>query len=156
MAEICTKVVPAQTVMSLPFTGAYEQTGERLDELMAWLLRAGHPHSGCPFCIYHDDPSKVAVEGLRAEVCLPIEEQCEGDYRVSRKSIAGGEFACTVHEGRYGELAKAYQEIFAWMAEHGYSHVEGAGTREVFLRLVGEADSDDLPITEVQVPIQKA
>jgi effector-binding domain-containing protein len=142
--------------MSLSFTGPYDQTGDRLDELMGWLLRAGHPYGGRPFCIYYDDPSKVEPDKLRAEACLPIDERCEGDYRVSRKRIAGAEFACAVHEGPYGELSKVYEELFAWIQAQGYQFVEGAGTREVFLRLAGETAPDELPLTEVQVPVQKA
>jgi len=154
--EIELKTVPAQSVMSLSFTGPYDQTGDKLDELIAWLLRAGHPYSAPPFCIYYDDPEKVEPENLRAEVCAPIEEHCAGDRTVLRKRVQGGEFACATHQGPYATIKPVYEQIFAWIQQNGYRYVEQMGTREVFHKIIGQVDTADELVTEVQVPVEKA
>lgn len=156
MAEISTKTVPAQTVMSLSFTGAYTQTGDRVDELIAWLLREGHPYGAPPLCVYYDDPQKIPEQDLRAEACLPVQERCEASGDVERKSLPQVEVAFALHNGPYSEIGGLYAEIFAWIAENGYQCDEEAGCREVFLTSPGEVESVDELVTEVQVTIKKA
>ena len=153
MAEVELKTIDPQTVMSLAFEGSYSQTTDRLDELMSWLLRVGHPYSDRPFAIYYDDPEEVPEDELRGEVCLPIEEACEPENDFERKTVPGGEFLCYVHEGPYSDLDDAYAEIFGWIEDNDYDFVEEMGTREVFHRMTGEVDSVDELVTEVQVPV---
>ncbi|MFW6457430.1 MAG: AraC family transcriptional regulator, partial [Planctomycetota bacterium] len=126
---------------------------DKLDELMAWLLRVGHPYSGRPFAIYYDDPAEVEEEDLRAEVCLPINEECEPEGEVERKTVEGGDFASVIHEGSYAGLDDAYDEIFDWLEENGYQMDEEMGTREVFEVLMGEVDSIEEVRTDVLVPV---
>ncbi len=155
MAEVQTKDVDAMEVMSRAFTGPYEQTRDQLDGLMSWLLRVGHPYSDDPLGLYYDDPQKVEPENLRAEVCLPIEEACEGGDDVVRKELPAVTVASTVYTGPISGVSAVYPEIFAWIEEHSYEYVEGEPTREVFIQLP-EDDPDDptTAIIEVQVPIK--
>jgi effector-binding domain-containing protein len=157
MAEIQVKRVEPMTVLSLSFTGAYEQTQDRLEELMAGTLRAGHPHCQPPMALYYDDPAKVPAENLRAEVCLPIGEAYEpADEGISRKELPGATVACTVYQGPYSLIAQVYEQIFEWTKANGYRHAEGVPTREVFLKLFGEAEDPKDFVTEIQVPVEKA
>ncbi len=93
-----------------------------MDELMSWLLRAGHPAAGAPMGLYYDDPSKVADDDLRAEVCVPIEEFCEPTEDVRRKDLPAVKVACAIHQGPYHEIPKLYEQIFEWMGENGYKY----------------------------------
>jgi len=156
MAEVQVKTVEPMAVLCLPFTGPYDQTGEKVDEVIAWLLRAGHPYSGAPFAIYYDDPEKVAADKLRAEVCLPVEEKCEGDFEVARKEVPGCEVACAVHVGPYDAIKPLYGEIFAWIQQNGYKPVAELGCREVFKKILGDVDTAAELETEIQVPVVKA
>jgi effector-binding domain-containing protein len=156
MAEVQLKTVEPLTVMSMSFTGSYQQTGEKLDELLGWVLRAGHPWSGPPFGIYYDDPEKVPEDKLRAEVCVPMAEECEGDYEVQRKKLVGCEVACAVHQGPYDGLKGVYAEIFDWIGKNGYAYASELGCREVFRKIIGEVDTAEELVTEVQVPVKKA
>ncbi len=156
MPEVQLKEVPAMTVMSLPFTGPFEQTQDRLDHLMSWILRVGHPWSDTPLALYHDDPAKVPADDLRAEVCLPIEEACEGEEDIERKELPAVTMACAIHEGPYSGISGVYEEIFGWMRENGYEYIEEMPTREVFLTMYGEVEEPEGFVTEVQVPVQKA
>ena len=155
MAEVQQKTVQPMIVLSIGFTGSYTQTSEKLDGLLGWVLRAGHPYAGPPMGIYYDDPERVPEEGLRAEVAVPIVEQCQPAEDVVRKELPGMEVASAVHVGPYDKAPAVYREIFAWMAENGYDHVVEMGTREIFHKVMGEVDTPDELVTEIQVPIQK-
>ena len=156
MAEIQIKNVPAISVMSLSYTGPYEQTSDRLDDLMAWMLRVGHPYSDFPLGLFYDDPVKVAADALRAEVCLPIQEECEGYEEVERKELPPVTVACMRFTGPYHDLSGVYQEVFAWMGENGYAYDEEAPCREVYVKLLGQVDESSQLVTEVQVPVVSA
>jgi AraC family transcriptional regulator len=155
MAEIQIKKVPAMDVMSLSFTGPYEQTGDRLDELMSWMLRAGHPYSDRPFGLFYDNPENVAADDLRGEVCLPIEEVCAGYEEVERKHLPAVTVASMVFKGAPENLSGVYEAIFTWAQENGYAPVEAEPCREVYHALYGEVEEPGELVTEVQVPVQK-
>jgi len=155
MAEVQTKTVEATTVMSLPFTGPYEQTWDKMDHLMSWLLRVGHPYSGLPFALYYDDPGNVAADDLRAEVCLPIDEQCDPADDVQRKAVPEATVAYALYTGPYEGIEAFYEEMFAWIRENDRQYVEGEPTREVFHQLLGHGEDPEECIIEVQVPIEQ-
>jgi DNA gyrase inhibitor GyrI len=156
LADIQVKEIEPMTVVSLSFTGSYSQTEAKLELLMSWLLRAGHPYSAPPIALYHDDPAKVAEGDLRGEVCLAIEEACEAADEVEIKELEGQQVASLVAEPDT-DPASLYPQMWEWLAENGYTYVEGKPTR--VLHHFAVADSDDQPANltsiEVQVPIQK-
>jgi len=156
MIEVKTKEVEPITVMSLSFQGSYAQTEDKLDELIAWVMREGHPYCGFPMGIYYDDPAKVKEEDLRAEVCVPVAEEFEGREEIERKELPGTEVAYAIHQGPYEGIVDVYEAIFKWMEENGYRFRTELGTREVFHKIYGQVDSDEELVTEVQVPIEKA
>lgn len=155
MPEVDVKEVPAMEVMSLPFTGSYDQTQDKLDHLFSWLLRVGHPHSSPPLGLYYDEPGKVPEEEQRAEVCMPIEEACEPEAEFERKELPEVTVAYAVHEGPYSGIPEVYEEIFDWIDDNGYEYIEDMPTREVFLTMYGHSDDPQEYVTEVQVPVQK-
>ncbi|MCD6416944.1 MAG: GyrI-like domain-containing protein, partial [Planctomycetes bacterium] len=153
MSEIAIKDVPPKTVMSLPFAGSYEQTREKLDHLMSWLLRIGHPWSDHPLGLYYDDPTKTPEDELRAEVCLPMEEECEPQEDIERKTLPAVTVAYALHEGPVAGISELYAEIFAWLQESDRTYAEDMPTREVFLKMRGQVDDPAQYVTEVQVPL---
>ncbi len=155
MPEVQVKEVEPMAVISMSFTGPYDQTPGKLEELMSSLLRAGHPYSQPPLALYYDDPGKVEADKLRAEVCLPIGEEYQPSDDGTRKDLPGATVAYSVHQGPYTDMPQVYEAIFAWARDNGYSYVEGQPTREVFLRVYGEVDDPKDFITEVQVPVEK-
>jgi len=155
MPEVQLKHVEPMTVVSLSFTGPYEQTQDKLEELMSWLLRAGHPYCQPPVALYYDDPEKVPPADLRAEVCLAIAEECEPADDVKRKELPAVTVAFAAHEGPYSGISQVYQEIFGWMAKNGYRQVQDTPSREIFLRIPDEVDDPKAFLTEIQVPVEK-
>ncbi|MFP4175800.1 MAG: GyrI-like domain-containing protein [Planctomycetota bacterium] len=154
MADVEVKTVEPQTVMSHSFQGSYTQVMDRLDELMAWQLRVGHPYSDRPFAIYYDDPQDVPEDELRAEVCLPIAEELEPEEDFERRRVEGGQFVSVMHHGSYSALDESYDVLFDWIDENECEMIDEAGTREIFHRIIGEVDSVEELETEVMVPVE--
>jgi DNA gyrase inhibitor GyrI len=157
LADIQPKNIEPMTVVSLSFKGSYSQTREKLESLMSWLLRAGHPYSAPPMGLHYDDPAKVAEDDLRGEVCLAVEEHCEPNEEVELKELPGQEVASLVAEPD-ADPASLYPQMWDWMSENGYSYVEGLPTRILYHFAVADSDNEsaDLVSIEVQVPIEKA
>jgi AraC family transcriptional regulator len=155
VSEIQVKEVPEFTAVTVEFTGSYTQTQDRLDYLMSWLLRVGHPFCSAPLAFYYDDPEKVPEDELRAEVCLPVGEEAQAADDVKVRKVPAASVAFATHTGAYSDIPAVYQEIFAWMGENGYRHVEGEPTREVFHRMHGQVESSAEFVTEVQVPVEE-
>ena len=156
MIEVKTKEVGPITVMSLSFHGPYAQTEEKLDELVAWVMREGHPYGGPPMGIYYDDPAKTNEDELRADVCVPVAEGFEGREEVERKELPGTEVAYAMHQGPYEGNVDVYEAVFKWVEENGYRFRDELGIREVFHKIYGQVDSEEELLTEMQVPIEKA
>ena len=154
MSEVDVKTLEPMDVMSKSFTGSYNQTMDRLDELMSWLLRVGHPYSSAPRAVFYDDPDEVPEDELRAKVCLPIKEDSRTGFEIDRDVLEGGDFACLLYEGPYDGIAGTYSEIYQWMEENGYHQKEDMGVREVYRKIIGQVESTEELVTEVQVPIQ--
>lgn len=154
--EIKTKHVEPTAVVTKSFQGPYDQTEDILDELMGWIMRVGHPYSSPPLAVYYDDPAQVAEEDLRGDVCLPVAEVVEGDDQAQVKELPETEVAFKLHEGAYDGIADVYEEIFSWIEDQGYSFREELGTREIFHKIYGQAETEEQLVTEVQVPIEKA
>jgi len=155
MCEVKVKTVAPLTVMSLSFQGSYAQTEDKLDELIGWVMRAGHPYCGPPMGIYYDDAAKVEEQNLRAEVCVPVAEEFDGDEQVVRKELPGCEVAYMLHQGSYEGTVDAYAKIFEWMKENGYRFREELGTREVLHRIYGQVEKEEDLSIEIQVPVEK-
>ncbi len=153
MAEVIVKEIETIDVMSMAFTGPYEQAPERLHDLMAWLLRVGHPYSGAPVALFFDNPAEVPAEELRAEICLPIAEDCDGFEGIVRKELPGGPMACLRAEGIVGDWNALYAELFQWISENGHTMTEGRPCREVYVRCPGVHDDPSVAITEIHIPI---
>ncbi len=154
MAEVEIKSIDSADVMCLEFTGSYEQTGDRLDELLAWVLRSGHPWAAAPVGVFYDDPDTVEADKLRAEVGVRVDERCDSDDRVKRKKLPGAEMACLAYEGPISDIGKTYQELFEWIGANGYRYVEEMGTREIYLRLPDQDTESSGFLIEVQAPVE--
>jgi len=156
MADVQVKEIEAMRAMALPFTGDYADSMDHLDRIMGWLLRTGHPYSQRPMMLCHDDPAKVPAGEQRGEICMPIEEVCEGTGDFVNRDIPAATVACMTYEGDYSQSAEIYPQIFDWIRENGYTYVEDEPTREIFVRLEEEDSGAPLALTEVQVPIEGA
>ncbi len=152
MAEIMVKKVEGCKVAVIEGQGPYDKVGPIFDEIFDWLSQRGIESPSPPFGIYYDNPSEVAPEKCRYEICVPIEGDVEGDERVKIKTVPETEVACITNKGPYSRIGPAWEDVFRWMEREGYQCV-GAG-REVYFNCPKDTPEEEL-LTEIQVPIRK-
>ena len=73
MAEIMVKKVEGCKVAVIEGQGPYDKVGPIFDEIFDWLSQRGIESPSPPFGIYYDNPSEVAPEKCRYEICVPVE-----------------------------------------------------------------------------------
>lgn len=141
----------AQEYLGRRFTSRVESVGSDVQAAFARLYGriadgGAHP-TGPPFLV-----ASLPKDGLMdIEVgapCVPVPEPSEG---LHAGRLPGGRFAVLVHRGAYEDLARTYEELFAWIERHGY-RADGA-VREVYLNAPGEATSPADYLTELVVLI---
>jgi len=92
--------------------GAYQ-------ELSRYLAEQGIRVGGPPFARYAPHDGVVDVEAG-----FPVAVPVPGRGRITASRLPGGRAAVTVHDGRYQDLAIAYQAVTGWLKERG---LEAAG-----------------------------
>jgi AraC family transcriptional regulator len=103
--------------------------------------------------VYHDDPKSTPEAELRSDAGLSVPsdyEPSKGD-EVHMVDVAGGEYACLVHEGHYATLGKTYREVTDWIRANGRM-MSDKPCCEVYLNTPRDTAPEDLR-TEVRVPI---
>jgi effector-binding domain-containing protein len=102
--------------------------------------------------IYHDQDCRE--EDADVEMALPIAGRITlDDPSIEVKNLPGGTFVSTVYTGPYQAIGKAYERIYAYIADHGYDP-DGPG-RDLYYNDPHEVSEDQL-MTEIQCPIRKA
>ncbi len=116
-------------------------------ELFERLRVLGVSPVGAPFVIYHE----FGVDGIDAEVCLPVPHTVAAEGRVQSRSLPAMTVARTLHVGPYEDLGAAYGAVSAWVARHGF---EGAGPiQERYLNGPGDGVAPGGYRTEIEMPI---
>ncbi|MGI9585622.1 MAG: GyrI-like domain-containing protein [Acidimicrobiia bacterium] len=92
--------------------------GAALGELIGALAGQGLSASGAPFVVYHAVIEDDVAGDI--EVCLPVDSHVDPVGDVYSRALEGGAMATAIHKGPYPELRATYQELMAWIPEHGY------------------------------------
>ncbi|HEX7951159.1 MAG TPA: GyrI-like domain-containing protein [Candidatus Limnocylindrales bacterium] len=124
--------------------------GSSFGQVYGYLGGLGIRPSEPPFVIYHGMPGPFGLP-FEIEVCAPIPGPVDPPEGWRLLDLPAGILASIVHIGPYETLGAAYDELEAWIAEHGYA-VHGA-PREVYL---SEPDTPPAEIrTVVELPVTK-
>ncbi len=134
MPEI--KFFPETHIAYVSEIGPYHQSIQRgFKKLFDWF-GAHHIHpAGESIAIFYDDPSKVAAEKLRCDLCAPVGAHVNGSDEVKTKEIGGWQVATTVYQGE-ANARRAYDEVYQWLREQGYH--EADAPIEKYLSKLGE------------------
>lgn len=132
-----------------------DQIGDTFDRLFGTLEnyilhngRATGPH----MAIYHDTGTGPDMLNMSVELALPFEGAAVDDDQVRIHNLSPVEnMACTIHRGLFEEIGRAYEALFTWVRDNGYT-VAGP-TREIYMNC-GKGDGPDY-VTELQVPVTK-
>ena len=150
--EAVIKTTEPMTVAMIAKKGSYNEIGKTISELMSWVMANKGNIAGVPFGVYYDDPSKVAAESTRYEICIPVAPETKGDKQIIVKNLPAMEIASTIYIGPYDKVGATYGKLAGWIIEKGY---EIAGPpREFYHNNPMQVAAESLK-TEIQFPVIK-
>lgn len=151
LADVVIRPVAAEWVATLPAGDDVERAFNRLETYVRRrAARAARP------------PCMLLPRGGEALVAVPLTRRILPADGVAVSQLPAVEsMACSVHRGRYGELAGRLEQMLVWLEDTG-RRPEGT-IREVYLRFDAEpelalppayltSDAEEL-VTELQVPV---
>ncbi|MEM6676189.1 MAG: AraC family transcriptional regulator [Planctomycetota bacterium] len=146
------------TVACVRHIGPYAEVGSAWKTLMKWgwsKVVFGSPQT---FALCHDDPDVTEPERLRYDACMVVSAKTRPRSPVELRTLPGGRFAVTVHEGDYGSIGETYAALFARVAtEEVEGHSWRLGdppSREVYLNDPRRTKPADLR-TEIWMPVAR-
>ena len=149
------KQIEAQTVAYAPRKGPFDQIGQVIGELFAWIGKKGYMPAGPPGGFYFNAPEQVAPEELLWELYAPLAGEVlitePGAEGIGVKNLELREVAATMHKGPYENLGQLYPDFVSWIYANGYE-VTGPGEEIYF------SDPDTPPeemLTECRFPVRK-
>lgn len=125
--------------------------GAAFGQVYGYLDNLGVRPTAPPFVIYHGMPGPFDLP-FEIEICAPLGGPIDPPEGWRLLDLPAGIFASVVHVGSYETVGAAYDELEAWIAEHGYA-IHGA-PREVYLSEPGTAPAETR--TVVELPVARA
>ena len=111
---------PEQPVLSVRTTIPVEEMpttlGRAFGAIMAQIESLGEYPEGMPFVAYYN----MDMQALDIEIGFPTARSLPGQGEVQPSSIPAGPVATCEYTGPYEELSAPYEELRAWVVEHGY------------------------------------
>jgi len=96
----------------------------------------------------HVDPHSGQMHG---EVWIPFEGEARGDGQVEVRAVEAHTVASALHQGDVSRVGDTVRELKSWMKSMG---LRGAARhRQIYLRVVAGAPTDQGWETEVQIPL---
>lgn len=128
------------------FAGTVHGIVDRVSPMGAWPR-------GSPLAIYYNTPFSAA--DVDVEIAVPIASNValedEGPAFQTR-DLPGGRVAYTMHNGSYGGIGAAYDELIRWIAREGMKPI--GPPREIYLVGPEQTESPSEYLTEIEVPIE--
>lgn len=118
-AEI--KTLEPKRVAFMRHVGPYHEVGQVWGRLCQWAGPRGlmGPHMQM-LGLCHDDPEVTPLDKIRYDACITAGDGLEAEGDVGVQTIAGGEYAITVHQGPYEKLSETYAALCGqWLPAQG-------------------------------------
>jgi DNA-binding transcriptional MerR regulator len=154
--EVIIKSAPALRIASVrDVVPTYADVGRLYEELCGQLMPRRVPLAGPFLTIDHSGEYRERDVDLEAAAPLagPLPDSLSGARVRERQLAAEPTLACTVHQGPFEELHRAYGAMMRWIETNGY-RITGPG-REVFLKAPGPGVAPAEYVTEIQLPVAK-
>ena len=117
-------------------------------DVYAYLGNLGVRASEPPFVIYHGMPGPFDLP-FEIEICAPLPGPIDAPDGWRLVDLSAGIFASIVHVGPYDSVGAAYDELGAWISEHGFA-IHGA-PREAYLSEPGTPPAETRTVVEYPV-----
>ncbi len=146
--EVKLKALSPARVAYLEHRGPYWALGDLFRRVAEFMAANDQP--GPMFARYLDDPAKVPVGELRAEVGFLVTGTLDAPAPYRTRVLPQRNVASLIVEGRLGRAPASYARVRAWIEENGYQ--EGPGITELF-PVAGRRQGSGPSITEIQITL---
>jgi len=152
-AEI--KRMQPMRVACLRHVGPYNEVGPTWDRLTMLLGKEGYL-AGNPMILglCHDDPEVTEPSKIRYDACVAVDESFEPMEGIEVQTIAGGDYAVTVHRGSFDGLGRTYAELYGQWIPRAGREVRNAPAFEVYLSNPDETPEEER-LTEIYAPLEE-
>lgn len=116
--QVQIKNLDRTSVIYLEHQGPYWKLGHLFAQVADFMTR--HDQPGPLFGRYLDDPRKVELSRLRAEVGFIVSGDLQAAEPYQTKVLPPRTVAALVVRGHYGQTPAWHPTLFAWITEHGY------------------------------------
>lgn len=90
--------------------------GESYMKIIRYIAELGEQPADAPFTAYHN----LDMQNLDVEMGFPISRSLAGQGEIQAGEIASGKVVSCMYKGAYANMKAPYNEMFEWIAEHGY------------------------------------
>ncbi len=156
--DIEIREIDDQTVLTIresaPIASIPERMGKIFSEILTFIGKKGIALAGAPFAYWHNMNSDSISKGIFDMECgFPINVPVEGEGRIKRSKLPGGQVITAMHIGSYETLAETYEVVMSWIKENGYQVEENMW--ETYLTNPAEEPDKSKWMTKIFLPIKK-
>ena len=154
MYDVTIQETPGHRLAALEHIGPYAEIGRTFDQLSA--VFSAHqlwPQMRGLLAVYHDDPTVVAAEKLRASAGIAVEESFDMPSDLQELRVTGGRCAVLRLKGPYSGLQGAYEHIYGqWFATANEEPAD-APPFEIYRNTPQDTAPPDL-VTDICAPLK--
>lgn len=122
--------------------------GENYMKIVAYMKELGESPVHEPYTAYHN----MDMQDLDVEMGFPLDIPLPGKGDITAGEIPAGWVVAYLYQGVYAGMEPVYNEMFTWIAEHGY---ESTGVYyEYYLNSPMEVPESEL-LTRIELPVRK-
>ncbi|GMB82296.1 AraC family transcriptional regulator [Shinella zoogloeoides] len=154
MFDVTIRTLAEQPLLAVSHAGSYMAIGKAFEALYGTLFSRNlfRPEMRM-IGVFLDDPDLVAEEKLRSFACVTADENIPAEPPLTRRVLAGGDYAVLRHRGPYANMGVAYRWLYGtWLPASGRS-IRDEVMFEVYLNNPREVPPNDL-LTEICLPLQ--
>ncbi|MFT4158455.1 AraC family transcriptional regulator [Shinella sp.] len=154
MFDVTIRTLAGQPLLAVPHAGSYMGIGKAFEALYGTLFSRNlfRPEMRM-IGVFLDDPDLVAEEKLRSFACVTADENIPAEPPLTRRVLAGGDYAVLRHQGPYANMGAAYRWLYGtWLPGSGRS-IRDEVMFELYLNNPREVPPNEL-LTEICLPLQ--
>jgi len=154
MFDVTIRTLAEQPLLAVPHAGSYMGIGKAFEALYGTLFSRNlfRPEMRM-IGLFLDDPDLVAEEKLRSFACVTADENIPAEPPLTRRVLAGGDYAVLRHQGPYANMGAAYRWLYGtWLPGSGRS-IRDEVMFELYLNNPREVPPNEL-LTEICLPLQ--